>query len=66
MILLGIRIIVGDDGFEPEAYAPEVWCTSNEPPHLPHLSYLTSKKILLFYLIRILIIKSHLQYSLEE
>ena len=41
MILQRIRIIVGDAGFEPGTSASEVWCTSNEPPHLlnepPHL-----------------------------
>ena len=34
MILQRIRIIVGDAGFEPETSAPEVWCATNEPPHL--------------------------------
>ena len=29
-----IRNIVGDAGFEPETSAPEVWCATNEPPHL--------------------------------
>ena len=33
---------MGDAGFEPGTYAPEVWCAANEPPHLqtkepPHL-----------------------------
>ena len=34
MILQRPRIIVGDAGFEPGTSASEVWCTSNEPPHL--------------------------------
>ena len=34
MILQRIRIIVGDTGFEPGTSAPEVWCATNEPPHL--------------------------------
>ena len=41
MILQCIRIIVGDDGFEPGISDPEIWCATNEPPHLrnepPHL-----------------------------
>ena len=38
MILQRIRIIVEDAGFEPGTSAPEVWCSTNEPPHLqkPH------------------------------
>ena len=28
MILQRIRIIVGDAGFEPGTFAPEVWCNS--------------------------------------
>ena len=43
MILQGIRIIVVDSGFEPKSSAPEVWCATNEPPHLPNLpNYLHS------------------------
>ena len=34
MILQRIRIIVGDAGFESGPSAPEVWCATNEPPHL--------------------------------
>ena len=34
MILQRIRIIVGDVKFEPRTSTPEVWCTTNEPPHL--------------------------------
>ena len=34
MILQRIRIIVGDAGFEPRTSASEVWCATNEPPHL--------------------------------
>ena len=34
IILQRIRIIVGDAGFEPKTSAPEVWCATNEPPHL--------------------------------
>ena len=34
MILQRIRIIVGDAGFEPGTSAPEVWCATNEPPHV--------------------------------
>ena len=34
MILPRIRIIVGDAGFEPGTFASEVWCATNEPPHL--------------------------------
>ena len=25
---------MGDAGFEPRTSAPEVWCATNEPPHL--------------------------------
>ena len=34
MILQRSRIIVGDAGFVPGTFAPEVWCTTNEPPQL--------------------------------
>ena len=34
MILQRIRTIVGDAEFEPGTSAPEVWCATNEPPHL--------------------------------
>ena len=34
MILQRIRIIVVDARFEPGTSAPEVWCATNEPPHL--------------------------------
>ena len=34
MILQRIRIILVDTGFEPVTSAPEVWCATNEPPHL--------------------------------
>ena len=34
MILQRIRIIEGDAGFKPGTSAPEVWCVTNEPPHL--------------------------------
>ena len=34
MILQRIRIIMEDAGFEPGTSAPEVWCSTNEPPHL--------------------------------
>ena len=34
MILQRIRIIVGDARFETERSASEVWCATNEPPHL--------------------------------
>ena len=34
MILQRIRIFVVDVGFEPGTSAPEVWCATNEPPHL--------------------------------
>ena len=34
MILQLIRIIVGDAEFEPGTAATEVWCISNEQPHL--------------------------------
>ena len=34
MILQRMRIIVLDAGFEPGTYALEVWCATNEPPHL--------------------------------
>ena len=34
MILQRIRVIVGDVGFEPGTFDPEVWCATNEPPHL--------------------------------
>ena len=32
------RIIVGDAGFKPGTSAPEVWCATNEPPHLHHIT----------------------------
>ena len=34
MILQRITIIVGGDGFEAGTSAQEVWCATNEPPHL--------------------------------
>ena len=34
MILQRYRIIVGDARFETGTSAPEVWCATNEPPHL--------------------------------
>ena len=34
MILQRFRIIVWDARFEPGTSAPEVWCATNEPPHL--------------------------------
>ena len=34
LALQRIIIIVGDAGFEPKTSAPEVWCATNEPPHL--------------------------------
>ena len=33
IILQRIRIIVWDAGFEPGTSAPEVWCTTSEPPY---------------------------------
>ena len=39
MILQRIRIIVGDAGFEPRTSAPEVWCATNEPPHLSYYKF---------------------------
>ena len=41
MILQCIRIIVGNAGFEPGTSASEVWCATNEPPHLLNLDKLT-------------------------
>ena len=39
MILLRFRIFVVDTGFEPGTSTSEVWCATNEPPHLQyHLS----------------------------
>ena len=40
-ILQRFRIIVGDFGFEPGTSAQEVWCATNEPPHL-HLKLFKS------------------------
>ena len=34
MIMQRIRIIVEDAGFELGTSAPEVWCATDEPPHL--------------------------------
>ena len=34
MIPQRIRIFLGDAGYEPGTSASEVWCTTNEPPHL--------------------------------
>ena len=34
MILQRIRSVVGDAEFEAGTSAPEVWCVTNEPPHL--------------------------------
>ena len=34
MILQFIRNTVGDAGFKPRTFAPEVWCATNESPHL--------------------------------
>ena len=39
MILQRIRTIVGDAGFEHGTSATEVWCATNEPPHLQLLYY---------------------------
>ena len=43
MIMQRIRIIVEDAGFELGTHAPDVWCATNEPPHLnnepPHLGH---------------------------
>ena len=43
MIMQRIRIIVEDAGFELGTSAPDVWCATNEPPHLnnepPHLGH---------------------------
>ena len=40
MILQSITFIVGDAGFELGTSAPEVWCATNEPPHL-HLLFVS-------------------------
>ena len=42
IILQRIRIIVGDAGFEPGNSAPEVWCATDEPPHLQPMSHCIS------------------------
>ena len=39
---------VGDAGFEPGTSALEVWCTTNEPPHL-HLDICHPKAMLIQY-----------------
>ena len=44
MILQRLRIIVEDAGFEPWTSAPEVWCATNEPPHLLSKSHHISGK----------------------
>ena len=50
MILQRMRIIVLDAGFEPGTYALEVWCATNEPPHLqiiPRFHYFINFSMLL-------------------
>ena len=44
MILQRTRTIVVDAGFEPGTSASEVWCATNEPPHLRMANYITFKE----------------------
>ena len=63
MILQRTRIIVGDAGFEPRTSAPEIWCASNEPPHLPPHMFLITLSFLYLQVLLVFVLFSRLNLN---
>ena len=66
MILQRIGIIVGDAGFEPGTSAPDVWCATNEPPHLLYLTKGSHVLPIVSKLVRCLLSEYHVEYVIRS